>query len=522
AVGYLPGYRVPFQPFSLPGLFLPSSKKWNPGFLFFWDWKNFLYRNAELFSVVPFLHGAPAIYTNSMEVAKQVISEESQTAPFSKPASISLGLTFWGPNIISAEQGAWRKYRRVVGPAFNNETYALVWSESLRSYHDMMAAEGWDKKQVVEIYSMQRITSKFALLIISSCGFGLPFTWESPPIESESSVTIQDAIYTTARSLAFVRAPGWAWYLPVPWIQHTRKAFDTMRTFMQNHAQSRREDIRSRKKEHDDWRKDVFNLLAQANDDEGKLSLNDHELVSLRDRCWIGNVFVLLSAGHETTAYTLAATLALLALNPTIQSEVVEHIQEIVGEREPTFQDYAKLDKVLGAFYEGLRMFPAGALVIREARQDTTLVYPRINSSGNEESIFLPVAKGTHILVDMVGVQRNPRYFLDPDVYRPSRWYAKNKNRSAPEDGGKPITRPTLHDSEEFTAFSVGPRACIGRKFATTEAVCLLTLLLRDWQVEPLLRTDETIEEWRERVMQVTMTQTAMGIKDVPLRFIKR
>jgi len=66
-----------------------------------------------------------------------------------------------------------------------------------------------------------------------------------------------------------------------------------------------------------------------------------------------------------------------------------------------------------------------------------------------------------------------------------------------------------------------GPRQCIGRKFATTEAVAFLTLLLRDWKVEPLLNDGETNDQWKERVMQGKLLLT-LGIRNVPLRFIRR
>jgi cytochrome P450 len=129
-------------------------------------------------------------------------------------------------------------------------------------------------------------------------------------------------------------------------------------------------------------------------------------------------------------------------------------------------------------------------------------------------------------------LEYHPRYFSDPDEFKPARWYADRTNNEDPAD------------SEEHTAFSVGmydccwshphystlfegPRACQGKKFATTEAVCLLALLLRDWHVEPLLSVNvstgekETVEEWRARVMQPMMGIT-MGIKDVPLTFTRR
>lgn len=114
----------------------------------------------------------------------------------------------------------------------------------------------------------------------------------------------------------------------------------------------------------------------------------------------------------------------------------------------------------------------------------------------------------------------NDRYFDEPEKYKPSRWH------------------DIPMDSEIFSAFSLGvltylqpapcadvhppgSRACIGRKFATTEAVSFLTLFLRDWKVEPLLNAGETVEQWRERVIDAELFIT-LGIKAVPLRFTRR
>lgn len=66
-----------------------------------------------------------------------------------------------------------------------------------------------------------------------------------------------------------------------------------------------------------------------------------------------------------------------------------------------------------------------------------------------------------------------------------------------------------------------GPRTCIGRKFATTEVVCFLTALLRDYKVEPILRAKETRAEWRARVLDARLVLT-LGVKDVPVTFVRR
>jgi len=97
----------------------------------------------------------------------------------------------------------------------------------------------------------------------------------------------------------------------------------------------------------------------------------------------------------------------------------------------------------------------------------------------------------------MVGVQYNPRYFDSPNEYRPSRWYGVSSD-----------------SSEAFTAFSIGPRACIGRKFATTEAVCFLTLLLRDFIIRPFMRPRETKEAWQNRVLDARLGFT-LDVVDV-------
>ena len=54
-----------------------------------------------------------------------------------------------------------------------------------------------------------------------------------------------------------------------------------------------------------------------------------------------------------------------------------------------------------------------------------------------------------------------------------------------------------------------------------TEAVCFLTVLLRDWVVSPLLRDGETILEWRSRGMQKEWGIT-FGVGPVPLKLSRR
>ena len=115
------------------------------------------------------------------------------------------------------------------------------------------------------------------------------------------------------------------------------------------------------------------------------------------------------------------------------------------------------MDKVLGAFYEALRMFPSGAIMIRESIEDTVLRVPNPPEVGGEKAIVMP--KGSQVTIDMVGVREcmvyhryrvssfaqriaeyNPRYFPQPGEFKPSRWYNVNG----------------VQEPEAYTAFSIG------------------------------------------------------------------
>ncbi|KAG6824632.1 hypothetical protein H0H93_001807, partial [Arthromyces matolae] len=131
--------------------------------------------------------------------------------------------------------------------------------------------------------------------------------------------------------------------------------------------------------------------------------------------------------------------------------------------------------------------------MMREAVEDTVLNLP--NPVGEDGFTPLPVQKGTFVVLDVVGMQYNARYFEDPEEFRPSRWYE------------------TDSESEGFSAFSLGPRACIGRKFATVEATAFLTMLLRDWEITPIFQAGETPEMWRSRVLSEPVLGLTLGIR---------
>ncbi|KAK0203454.1 cytochrome P450 [Desarmillaria ectypa] len=497
AANYLPGYRPIFYPLGPPGAFFYSTR-WHNGVDMHWTRRFQMYRSGENVSVVPWLGGPSAIYTSNLDVTRQVASG-GQKSDFIKPESSSRILLAWGMNLVAANGEVWRRHRRIMGPAFNNDLYKLVWNKTQKIYNEMLVSDQWDNKHEVSMPAVQKITFKLALFVIATCGFGISFDWEEPSRSEHGAMSIQKAFRIISATGTFaIFAPKWVKRLPFKYIRDSNTAHEQLGKFMRDEVIRRRAQIANGEidLEGDNLEtRTIINLIMKAGEDEeGKYSLDDEEV--------IGNVFIMLFAGHETTAHTLAATLGFLAVHGDIQDEVYDQIKSVLSDHtEPTFEDYSKLDKVLAVFYEAIRMFPSGHLLIREATKDTVIQVPR--PVGEEGTVSMPIPKGFQIVVDMVGVQYNPRYFDEPEKFKPSRWHGIS------------------NESEVFTAFSIGSRACLGRKVATTEAVCFLTHLLRDWAVKPILKEGETKQAWRDRVLDGAMVIT-LGVKDVPVTFVRR
>ncbi|KAF4593428.1 hypothetical protein EYR38_009142 [Pleurotus pulmonarius] len=454
------------------------------------------YFSSEVFAVVPFLIGPPGIYVSNLDVAHQILGNGRSALTFVKSPSNPFLLE---SNIIYSQGDVWRKHRRVLGQAFHNTLYADVWAQTVRAYHDMTATEDWRKRDVVEIPVVQNLTFKLATLIIGQCGFGFPFDWASQAPLPDGYISIQESIRVVTSNAALLTSPKWMQRLPLKVFEKVSKARDEVMRFLEYQVAERRAALSGFPDDSEERSKDMFSLLVGANEAESeKVRMSDEEVV--------GNIFAMLFAGNETTAYAIAAALGCVSLHQDIQDEALKQIEEVVGyTHDPTVDDYPRLTKVLCIFFEAVRMFPVAHVILREAGEDTTLTIP--NPVGEAVSKTIPILKGTKIIVDMVGIQYNPRYFDEPEKFKPSRW-----------EGVSP-------DSEAFTAFGFGsspitacPRTCIGRKFAIVEAVCWLTMVLRDWRVEPLLRPGETEEMWAQRALDARAGIT-LYVSDIPVRF---
>jgi cytochrome P450 len=162
---------------------------------------------------------------------------------------------------------------------------------------------------------------------------------------------------------------------------------------------------------------------------------------------------VLLMAGHETTANTLAWTWYILSQMPDVEATLHAEVDRVLGGRLPTLADVPKLIYTRAVFEEVLRLYPPVPLLTREAVHD-------------EKFHTCHIPKRSLIVVCPWLLHRHRLIWHKPDHFIPDRFLP----------GG---FRPTSKFA--YIPFSVGPRICTGMAFGLTEAILSIATIAQNF-----------------------------------------
>ncbi|KAF5354196.1 hypothetical protein D9756_007136 [Leucocoprinus leucothites] len=474
SVGNLGGYRVLFNGLSPIGALLKRLPGLTQGLNHALEDKYSIHERVGC-DIVAHVTAFPPVAHLSLADAQAIKEVTISRAKFPKPVDVYKPLLFFGHNIVASEGETWKRYRKITAPAFSDRNNKLVWDETIAIMNDLFE-NVWGDKEVITVDHCRDLTLPIALFVIGVAGFGRKMTWkEDNVIPTGHRMTFQKSLsIVSANTLAKIILPDWAMRLT----EKTREialGFDELKAYML-------EMIDARQKSQKVERHDLFSSLLEANNDEDGEALSTDEL--------IGNIFIFLLAGHETTAHSLCFTFALLALYPDEQEKLYQHIKSVTPiSRVPTYEEMPLLTQSTAVFYETLRLYPPVPIIPKRCAEDTTLT--TTNTQG--ETVVIPVAKGTSVDIYTPALHYNPKYWEDPHSFKPDRFLKPDWNRDA------------------FLPFSAGARACLGRKFFETEGIATLTMLVSRYKIsvkeEPQF-AHETFEQRKERVMKCNFRLT--------------
>ena len=206
-------------------------------------------------------------------------------------------------------------------------------------------------------------------------------------------------------------------------------------------------------------RKDICSIAVDQMRRQGG-ELTEEDKVSITHQ-----LKTFYAAGHETTATTISWCIWLLSQNAAILSTLRVELQEYgvwkIAGRSPTLDDLQKCTYLDAIIKETLRLYPPVSLISRETHDDAE------EWNGYRLS-------GAVLTLGIYEMGRHPLLWKDPGLFRPDRFL----------DGSEEPPNSKYSISAKFTAFSKGPRDCIGKHFAMLEVRLAVSALVMRYDFE--------------------------------------
>jgi len=164
-----------------------------------------------------------------------------------------------------------------------------------------------------------------------------------------------------------------------------------------------------------------------------------------------GSLFFL--AGFETAGNCLSTLMYNLAKHPKIQDKLYEEITEVMDDRKLDYETLSELRYLEATIQENLRMYPPAIFIDRVCEKDVTL------SNG------MHIKAGTIIQFPYYGLNHCEDNFPEPENFNPERYLEENAGK------------------DWVFSFGMGPRVCIGSRFAMSEMKMALAKLILEFRI---------------------------------------
>lgn len=535
----------------------PSVTSWRHLVKMNWPW-NLRHAPFAKMGTDTFLTVAPGgiiLQTADADVISQITTRWTD---FPKPTHLYGSTNIYGKNIVSSEGAAWRHHRKLTSPSFGEKNNQIVWKETLEQSQAMLESWLGPNGSGKTIDRVGDDTMQLSMNVISRAGLSQKLHWPKGTDESEvtgekrlpngHTMTFTHSLRCLLSHLLLVMLlPKWILSkprilkflfactlmtaignYPSALMRESCEAYDEWGKYMKEIVAAKKTAIRSGR---ESPTLDIISQLVkgQQEDTHGK----SQGPVALTDSEVMGNLFVFMLAGHETSANSIHFSLLLLAIHPQIQKKVQRELDEIFQGRPVSEWDYGRdLQRLFGGLL--------GAVLNEELRLIAPVITIPKTVCSTPQTLTMNGREATipaNIMVRLCvhSVHRNPKiwphgppkdprkpYFPpgnlsnDLEEFKPERWL-KTSNAlpsAAINESQQQSSRGTPHSASTsaspglysppkgaYIPFSEGHRACLGRRFAQVEILAALAVILSQYSVELAVdewASDEAVEAMAE------------------------
>ncbi|XP_063387752.1 cytochrome P450 6B1-like [Cydia fagiglandana] len=390
-----------------------------------------------------YLMKTPAILIRDLEIAKHVLIKDFDMFA---DRGIKFGEKDMGANLFHADGDTWRVLRSRFSPLFTSGKLRNMLhlinerAEKFVNYVDLITKDNTEH----EVHSL---VQKYTQATIAACAFGLDM--DTYGQLADTLKRIDEKIFTVnSSSILDMLYPGILKKMGGSKFPKEVKEFFfdlTKRIISQRQGKPTE-------------RNDFMDLILALRQKEiqCRTKNDDNLILDMNDSVISAQSFVFYAAGYETSASTMGFLLYQLALNQDIQNKVIEELDAVLKKHngEMSLEVISELTYMGKVFDETLRMYPIIDKLKRCAQMDYEV--PETD---------LTIKKGQIVIVPVHGIHFDEKYYPNPEVFNPERFSPENV---------------AARHSCAYMPFGLGPRHCIGMRFAIVQIrVCLAKLLSR-------------------------------------------
>ncbi|XP_053679513.1 probable cytochrome P450 9f2 [Anopheles nili] len=388
----------------------------------------------------------------------------------------------FGKTLIALNDQRWRDMRATLSPAFTGSKMRQMFdlivecsTNMVKYYRNEIRTAGGTKEQ-----EMKDVFTRFANDVIATCAFGIKVdslrNADNDFYLNGKKMMMFNRPIVMVKLIAFRVVPKLMSWLNIDLFDREQSAYFT---------EIIRDTVRTRDA-HGIVRPDMVNLLMQARkgalkqqretedreEVKGFATVEESEVgrqqpskgIPMTELEMVAQCLIFFLAGFDTVSTCLTFLAYELTVNREVQDRLYEEIRatsESLGGGPLTYDAVQGMQYMDMVVSEALRMWPPAPSTDRLCVRDYVV--------DDGDRLKFTMDKGTSVFIPISGLHHDPQYFPNPSKFDPERFSEANREKINPST---------------YLPFGIGPRNCIGSRFALMEVKSIIYYMLQEFSFE--------------------------------------
>nr|ACE75341.1 cytochrome P450 [Glyptapanteles indiensis] len=342
-----------------------------------------------------------------------------------------------GNNLLSLHGDQWRKVRTLLSPAFTSSKMKGMFklmSECASTFTEYLVNQS--RNGPID-FNSKDMFRRYANDVIATCAFGISVDSMANPDNDFYVFGTKGTSFDGITALKFFLSRSFPWIAKLLRVKLIDRQVET---FFYDLV---KETIETRD-EKGIYRPDMIQLMMEARGNDPGSKNPELSIESMTSQA-----FIFFFGGFDSTSTTICFVAHEIAVNSEVQKRLQEEIDQVLerSNGDPSYEAINGMQYLDAVISETLRKYPIQVAVDRICTKSFELP-PAL--PGLKPLMMKP---GDNLWIPTWAIHRDDQYFPNPDKFNPERFTDEKDsfNHSA------------------FMPFGIGPRMCIGNRFALLE-----------------------------------------------------